>query len=396
MIRQQVYILNNMLMLLDALCIIFAGYAAFFSKYYLTDGSWKIDDEIFMGAVLLVMFVNNYVMGRMNLYSETKPVSWRYLILPLFKSVAASFFCLAAGLYLYKQHEISREFVALFAVYSFVLLCAERLMVRFYINVIAQKRFHARKILVVGNMERGRFVSDLLGKQLSWGHEVIGMLAVDEAEAKGPECLGKIEHLAQILSRYPVDEVVFAAHGGRGVDIGSYMQICKKMGIPSRILPALWQPGEMSLSAERCQGVPFLVIAADSLNATGMLYKRILDFVGGLVGSLIFVLLYPLVGLAIKLDSPGPVLFRQERVGCHGRVFHILKFRTMYQDAEERKLELMFKNEMQGAMFKVKDDPRITRVGKWLRKTSLDEFPQFFNVLKRGDESGRDPTPDRG
>lgn len=382
MIRQQVYILNNILMLLDALCIISAGYSAFYGKYYLSNGNWRIDDAIFMGAVLVVMFINNYVMGRLHLYSETKPASYGALIFAVLKSVVVSFFCLATVIYLYKEHEVSREFIGLFAIFSFVFLGVERLIGRLYLNSIAHKTFHARKILVVGNMARGKLVSELLSKQLSWGHEVIGMLAVDDEEAQAPECLGKIEELPLVLQKYPVDEVVFAAHGGRGVDIGAYTQVCKKMGIPSRILPALWQPGEMSVSAERCQGVPFLVVAAENINATGLLYKRILDCVGGLLGSLVFLILSPVISLAIKLDSPGPVLFRQKRVGRNGRVFHILKFRTMYQDAEARKQELMARNEMQGAMFKLKEDPRITTVGRWLRKTSLDEFPQFLNVLK--------------
>ena len=106
--------------------------------------------------------------------------------------------------------------------------------------------------------------------------------------------------------------------------------------------------------------------------------------------------MYPFVGAAIKLDSPGPVLFKQERVGRHGREFLLYKFRSMYQDAEQRKQEFLERNEMQGAMFKLKDDPRITRVGKWLRITSLDEFPQFLNVL--GGEMSlvgtRPPTPE--
>jgi exopolysaccharide biosynthesis polyprenyl glycosylphosphotransferase len=382
MMRQQAYILNNILMLLDALCVLFASYLAFFSKYYLSDGYWSIDNGVFVGAVLLVMFINNYMLGRLKLYSETKPAACTLLLFSIFKSVAVSFVFLTAGVYLHKLHEVSREFIVLFALYTFLFLCLERLLVRWYTNGFAHKNFHSRKILVIGNLERGKLVSELLSRQLSWGHEVVGLLAVNEEEANNPGYLGRIEELPQVLQKYSVDEVVFAVDGGRAVDIAAYARICKKMGIPSRILPALWQPGEMSISAERCQGVPFLVFAVDNINATGLLYKRLLDCVGGLIGSLFFVILYPVIALSIKLDSPGPVLFQQQRVGRNGRVFNILKFRTMYQDAEARKQELMARNEMQGAMFKLKDDPRISGVGRWLRKTSLDEFPQFLNVLK--------------
>ena len=127
-----------------------------------------------------------------------------------------------------------------------------------------------------------------------------------------------------------------------------------------------------------------------------LLIKRVMDIAGGLVGMLITLLFFPFVAIAIKLDSPGPVLFSQIRIGRNGRRFKIYKFRSMYVDAEERKKELEKQNEMQGLMFKMENDPRITRMGKFIRKTSIDELPQFYNVLK-GDMSlvgTRPPTAD--
>lgn len=127
-----------------------------------------------------------------------------------------------------------------------------------------------------------------------------------------------------------------------------------------------------------------------------LLIKRCMDILGGLVGLVITGVFYPFVAIAIKLDSPGPVLFSQVRIGRNGRRFKIYKFRSMYMDAEERKKELEKQNEMQGLMFKMENDPRITKVGKFIRKTSIDELPQFYNVLK-GDMSlvgTRPPTED--
>ena len=117
-----------------------------------------------------------------------------------------------------------------------------------------------------------------------------------------------------------------------------------------------------------------------------MVVKRGIDILGGLVGCLITVVATPFVAAAIKMDSPGPVLFAQTRIGKNGRRFKIYKFRSMYIDAEERKKELEAQNEMQGLMFKMENDPRITKVGKFIRKTSIDELPQFFNIVK-GDMS---------
>ena len=127
-----------------------------------------------------------------------------------------------------------------------------------------------------------------------------------------------------------------------------------------------------------------------------LLIKRLMDIVGGMVGLFITLIFFPFVALAIKLDSPGPVLFSQVRIGRNGRRFKIYKFRSMYMDAEERKKELEKQNEMQGLMFKMENDPRITKVGKFIRKTSIDELPQFYNVVK-GDMSlvgTRPPTAD--
>ena len=120
----------------------------------------------------------------------------------------------------------------------------------------------------------------------------------------------------------------------------------------------------------------------DNFNANGLLYKRILDIAGGFLGTVILTMIFPLVALAIKLDSPGPIIFKQKRMGRNGRVFNLYKFRTMVADAEALKDGLMAANQMRGYMFKIDTDPRITRVGGWLRITSIDEIPQFINVLK--------------
>lgn len=381
MIQQQVYILNNLLMLLDALCVIGAGYIAVYVKFFLTNGQWSIGTVHFVGSVMVVMFVNNYFFGYFHLYSDQRSQSKTQLIWSIFRSLMVSFSGLIVGIFLFKEIEYSRGFLLVFAVVTFLLLVVQRLLMHLYINHKTSSSYAARRILVVGSLERGCFVSDLMSRQLSWGHEMVGRVALDGQDG-ADESVGIIADLPEILRTVPVDEVVFAIDENRAVNLSFYLSICREMGIPARILPALWHPGDDTISVERCQGVPFLTIQTVRVNATGMLYKRILDLVGGMVGFLFFALLYPVVGLAIKLDSPGPVLFAQKRMGQNGRVFNIYKFRTMYSDAEERKNELLAQNEMHGAMFKVKDDPRITRVGRFLRKTSLDEFPQFINVLR--------------
>jgi len=143
-------------------------------------------------------------------------------------------------------------------------------------------------------------------------------------------------------------------------------------------------------------GFTVISYSMNEIDYNKRMIKRGMDILGAVVGCIITVIAFPFVAMAIKVDSRGPVLFKQKRVGRNGRVFSIYKFRSMYMDAEERKKELESQNEMQGLMFKIENDPRITKVGKFLRKTSIDELPQFFNIL-RGDMSlvgTRPPTID--
>jgi exopolysaccharide biosynthesis polyprenyl glycosylphosphotransferase len=141
--------------------------------------------------------------------------------------------------------------------------------------------------------------------------------------------------------------------------------------------------------------LPILTFHTKSLDAQQLFFKRTLDIVAGLAGVIATACLFPMIALAIRSDSPGPIFFGQKRIGESGRVFHCWKYRTMFVGAESRQEELSSRNEMNGAVFKIRDDPRITAVGRWLRRTSLDELPQFWNVLK-GEMSlvgTRPPTP---
>ncbi len=395
MFQQQVQMIYNLLMFLDALGIALSGYLAFLLRRFLSQGRWSMPLDLLLYSILLVILVNNYVMGRIGLYGEKFSSRIFSHLWAMTKALIFDFLILGAFIFAFKKVNYSRLFFLSFFGLSFLTLATIRLLVIGYCRYFAGKRFHARQILLVGERDRGKVVAEALERQLSWGHKLLGRVVV-EGDKTSPEVLGTLRDLPEILKRFPIDEVVFAVRGGKEINLPQYVDLCRKMGVDVRILPASWSPRGARLQVETVQGIPFLVLRTTPFNAAGLLYKRLLDIVGGFVGTLLFLLMYPFVGLAIKLDSPGPVLFKQKRVGQHGRIFTLYKFRTMYVDAEERKRELMKKNIMKGPMFKLEDDPRITRVGRFLRKTSLDEFPQFWNVLK-GEMSlvgTRPPTPE--
>jgi exopolysaccharide biosynthesis polyprenyl glycosylphosphotransferase len=272
--------------------------------------------------------------------------------------------------------------VGYYAVICFVSILLVRVGSRLYLDQWAPKGFNVSRILIVGDQKRAECVERILRDQISWGHEIVGRLGIKDEEVKASDVLGLLDDLPRILKRHFIDEVVFSVAGDRSVNLEKHLAYCHKIGMPVRILPAMWHNRGCFLSMEMCQGVPFLTMRTTNFNATGLLYKRMLDLIGGSVGVILLLLMYPFVALAIKKDSPGPVLFKQKRMGQHGRIFEVIKFRTMCVDAEDKKNELMKKNEMNGAIFKMRNDPRITKVGRFLRNTSLDEFPQFLNVLK--------------
>jgi exopolysaccharide biosynthesis polyprenyl glycosylphosphotransferase len=170
------------------------------------------------------------------------------------------------------------------------------------------------------------------------------------------------------------------------------LELCERLGVRARTVPDLFQLSLNRVDVEDLGGVPVIGLKAASIKGANLLVKRAMDVAIGCAMLLVAAPIMALVALAIKLDSPGPVIFRQRRVGARGQEFVVFKFRSMRAGADEEKEQLLEFNEMQGPLFKMRADPRTTRLGRFLRRSSLDELPQLFNVL-RGDMSMVGPRP---
>ncbi len=195
-----------------------------------------------------------------------------------------------------------------------------------------------------------------------------------------------IQDITSRLITDPFDEVFINTPGIPQNDLEDIILGLEEMGVTTHYNLELPTITKARPQVEKFMGYSVITYTMNRTSYKRLFIKRVTDIIGAFVGLIITGIITIFLAPAIKLDSPGPVFFSQTRVGKNGRRFKIYKFRSMYVDAEERKKELEAKNEMNGLMFKMKDDPRITRVGKFIRKTSLDEFPQFLNVLK-GDMS---------
>lgn len=205
-----------------------------------------------------------------------------------------------------------------------------------------------------------------------------------------------VQTLEDFLKKDVVDIAFLSLPETEDSNIADLIERLESMGINSYLTINTFDFGLEEAGIAKVGDYHVLEYSPRIFSEKELFFKRALDILGGLVGCLLCLILCLFVGPAIWLEDHGPILFQQDRVGRNGRIFKIYKFRSMYQDSEERKKELMAQNEMDGLMFKITDDPRITKVGKFIRKTSIDEFPQFFNVLK-GDMSlvgTRPPTID--
>ncbi|UCC62731.1 MAG: sugar transferase [Anaerolineae bacterium] len=276
------------------------------------------------------------------------------------------------------------------------LLGMERLFLR-RARAELRKRGHGiRRVVIVGAGEVGRSVMRNIVARPELGYLVVGF--VDDNPDKGStdigrfKALGGLENLPHIVSREAVDEVIITLPWMYHRKILSIVRQCERHEVRSRIVPDLFQLSLSRVEVEDLAGIPLLGLSGPSVDNWVWWVKRALDFSVGLIGLAMASPLMLVIGLAIKLDTPGPVIFSQTRVGKDGRLFTCYKFRTMRAGADEEKERLARLNEAQGALFKIKDDPRITRIGRLLRRASLDELPQLYNMLK-GDMSLVGPRP---
>ncbi len=353
-------------------------------------------------VLLVVIPLWMYLLKHFGLYYSQRTSSFRDLLVKLAKVHLSGGIIVSSAIYLAEPHGYSRGFFGLFITLLFFMLGTEQLVARSALRQIRQQGYNFRNILVVGTQRSAEKLIDLIELHKSWGLRIAGIIQPEEGELKrevrGQRVIGTLDSLVQVCKKNPIDEVIFcSSHEECTFDIAHYMGVLDELGITVRTVLAvsfnLTDRTEFSVFHDQ---IPLLTLKPTALTNEQLFVKRCIDIAGSIVGLALALLLAPFIALAIKLESPGPLFFGQTRVGLHGRTFTCWKFRTMFVDAEERKKELMHLNEMGGAIFKIANDPRITRVGRFLRKTSLDELPQFWNVFK-GEMSlvgTRPPTPD--
>jgi exopolysaccharide biosynthesis polyprenyl glycosylphosphotransferase len=310
---------------------------------------------------------------------------------------SVGFVLLIAALFLAKESQINRSVLALFAALSGGALWGERVLIAAWLRRAGREGRWARMALVVGTDERAARVVAALREYPEAAWLVRGCLRLSPADPAQTvldvPVIGCRTDLEEILQGDGVvDEVFFAVPPDRLDEITEALEVCEGFGVDTRVLVDLYRPARAHPFVEELFTLPFYGFSPTLTRQSVLAAKRLVDVVGASVLLMLALPVLVVVALLIKMTSSGPVLFTQVRAGFHGRHFRMYKFRTMVADAEERRDRVAHLNEMSGPVFKAADDPRLTRVGKILRKLSLDELPQFVNVLK-GEMSLVGPRP---
>jgi exopolysaccharide biosynthesis polyprenyl glycosylphosphotransferase len=289
---------------------------------------------------------------------------------------------------------ISRTWILLFGAVAFLLLAIEKLGLRLTSRWVRQQGLNYRTMLLVGTGEGARALAQSIEAHAYWGFKLLGFVTTGPSTPNDlpAPVLGTLAELPRIVEENVLDDVIFAVSHRELSDLEPSFALLQEQGVRTRFALDLMPTGISRVELEEFDGMPLLTFARTPTSFPLMVFKRSVDIA---VASLLLLLGAPLVvivALLIRLTSTGGVLYRQTRCGLNGRRFVLYKFRTMVEDAHDRRLELLHLNEMDGPAFKLRRDPRVTRLGRILRKFSLDELPQLWNVL-RGDMSLVGPRP---
>jgi exopolysaccharide biosynthesis polyprenyl glycosylphosphotransferase len=248
-----------------------------------------------------------------------------------------------------------------------------------------KKGVKALNVIIIGTADRAAELSAKLSEQAEWGINVIGHLDPDPTrvgwEVRGAPVIGTIDDISKILKAHVVDEVVIAIPPSKLEDVEPIALACEEEGIKLQFMADVFNLQFARMRLTMVGSTPLLTLEPVAFDEIKLFIKRCFDFTVTLLSMPVILPIIAVCAIAVKLDSPGAVFFVQQRVGLRKRLFPMIKFRSMYSDAEERLKEIEHLNEAEGPIFKMTNDPRVTRVGRFIRRTSIDELPQLFNVL---------------
>lgn len=392
--------------ILDLMITGFSFIAAYFIKRHALPGKYaELSNDPNYYIILLMIIIVWYIsFCWMELYISYRQSPFSDFFVKIIKSALLGMILLNIALYAINIQGISRLLMGIFLLLNIFLLTLSKFVVFKTLKRLRARGINTKNVAIVGSRQRAVDVIRAVESNKDTGYKILGCFDLDEKTIGKPvdqdyRVIGVVDELENFLTDNVVDELFFAMPLKLINNAGKYLVIAESMGVKVRIIPdwqinyLMYQPGIASIRIEDFLGLYTMALQTTPPNEAKLLVKAVADHVIALIMLVICLPLFVIISLAIKLMSRGPVFFRQERLGLSGRRFVLYKFRTMVNDADVLKKELMRMNEADGPAFKMKNDPRIIPwIGTFLRKTSLDELPQLINVLK-GEMSLVGPRP---
>ncbi len=399
--RKHAQITQWLLVITDLLLINGAFASGYFLRYQVQlfrviDPVNYVPYESYLGLQLAYTIVLLFTLNLDRAWTLHRGASWLDEVYTIVNGTTTGMAIVLVVIFGIRPPAFSRLLFLYVGVLTVLFLSASRLTKKSIESRLRRRGIGVDRTLIVGAGEVGRAVMRTLVARPDLGYQAIGFLEPDatksgEAIGRFPR-LGGLDDLPDVLATHDVSEVIITLPSSHDRRIQQITRICRRNGVLARIGPDFFPLSLNQMSVDNLGGIPLLSVREPSLERGPRLIKRFIDLAGAVFALLVFSPLFSLVALAIRLDSKGPILFRQERLGENERPFQVFKFRSMREGAEAEQETLVDMNEADGPLFKIKDDPRLTRVGRLIRRASLDELPQLINVL-RGEMSLVGPRP---
>ena len=396
MIKDNQQHFNRLQVVMDAVVVIVSYAFAWWLKF----SSGFVDKEIgvlsfefYMRALILIVPLYILLYYAFNLYTPKRVQGRRLEFSNIVLANTIGLLIIMAGFFLALSYSeqlknFSRSMFIYFFMINIILEEIERLMIRAFLRSIRKNGYNQKHILLVGYSKAAEQYIDRIKQNPQWGYNIRGILDDNIARGtmyKGIKVIGSVGNLSYILPENKLDEIAITLGLEEYYKLEKIVAECEKSGVHTKFIPDYGNIIPTRPYTEDLLGLPVINIRYVPLSNTfNALIKRLTDIIGSIICIIIFSPIMLTSAVLVKMTSKGPLIFKQERVGLHNKPFQMYKFRTMYVQTEEE--------ERKG--WTQKNDPRVTSVGRFLRKTSLDEFPQLFNVLK-GDMSLVGPRPER-
>ena len=403
MIREKEIFLFRLMKFTDGLVILFSFSMSFFITLFIRKflglrywvDFWNfIQTFLWLGLIAVPIWIS--IMSYFGVYANFRTKPFSVTLWNIVRTSGLTVIFIGSATFIMKMQLASRSYIAVFMLTGVVFLGIEKAIFFRVLQAIHRSGYNLINLLIVGTGRRAQHLIEVVRDHADWGFQIVGLID-DDPKLLGKEVMdypviGRIRDITRIIHETVIDRVIFVVPRMWLNRIEDAIRRCEIEGISTAVCVDLYGTKQAKLRQSNFAGIPLIIFQTSVAKEWQLFFKRSLDVFMSLLSILFLLPGFLFAALGVKLNSKGPIFFRQVRCGMNGRKFTLYKFRSMFVGAEMRKRELDRQNEMRGPVFKMKRDPRVTRFGRFMRKFSIDELPQLFNVLK-GDMSLVGPRP---